>query len=303
MFQQIKYKKLHSLPDAVKMAGVEFLYSTGELINRDYLSIAVVGTRNPTNYGEAAVKTIVSDLASCGVVILSGLAFGIDAMAHEACLLVGGRTVAVLGSGLHSIAPKSNETLAKRIIDGNYGVIVSQFEPNTQGLKWNFIKRDRLMAGISQAVLVIEAGASSGTAHTVEAALEFGKTVFCVPGSIFSPQSEGTNKYIKEGAVPVTCAQDIFDELGDKLLDSRPELPEFAFIEKGSKSVVEAQKALMIKTLTQLEIKVFGALSDYPASINELATKEKMAISQFLVVVTELELKGLAKINGNMVSR
>jgi DNA processing protein len=294
MFSKIKYKKLTGLSDRVKMAGVEFLYSTGDLLEKDYKSIAVVGTRSPTNYGEAVVKTLVSDLASCGIVILSGLAFGIDALAHEACISVGGRTVAVLGSGHDSIMPKSNESLAHKIIDGNYGVVVSQFEPSIQGLKWNFIKRDRLMAAISDSVLVIEAGENSGTSHTVEAALEFGKTVFCVPGSIFSPQSMGTNKYIKEGAIPVTCAQDIFDELGESLIESPAAQP---------KSIAEAQIELMKKSLTQLELKIFEALSVYPLSINELALKLNEAISKVLIVITELEVKGLVKVNGNMVSR
>ncbi len=280
------------------MAGVEYLYSTGELLEKDYKSIAVVGTRSPTNYGEAVVKTLVSDLASCGVVILSGLAFGIDALAHEACLLVGGRTVAVLGSGIESILPKANENLANRIISGGYGVVLSQFEPTVQGLKWNFIKRDRLMAAISDSILVIEAGENSGTSYTVEAALEFGKTVFCVPGSIFSPQSMGTNKYIKEGAIPVTCAQDIFDELGQKLIESPTDTGFYT-----DKSVIEAQKAQMVKTLTQLELKIFDALSVYPMSINEVAVKANEAISKVLIVVTELEIKGLVKVNGNMVGR
>jgi len=166
-------------------------------------------------YGQAVTAKLASELAKAGVVIVSGLAIGVDAIAHTAALDAGGLTVAVLPAGLDRIYPSSHHQLARRILEQG-GALLTEYPPNTRTYPGNFIARNRIASGISDAVLITEAAEKSGTLHTARFALEQGKDVLAVPGNITSPTSAGTNNLIKSGATPVTSAEDIFHVLGIK---------------------------------------------------------------------------------------
>ena len=175
--------------------------------------VAVVGSRKVSPYGKHATQLLAADLARAGVVIVSGLAIGIDTVAHRACLEAGGVTVAVLPSSLQEIYPTRHATLAKRIVDQG-GALLTEYEQGSPLYKTNFIARNRLVAGLSRAVLVTEASEKSGTMHTARFALEQGKDVFAVPGAITSQTSQGTHNLIKSGAALVSSANDVLHALG-----------------------------------------------------------------------------------------
>lgn len=192
----------------------EHLYIRGEVPSaRKWL--AVVGSRNYTNYGKQAVEHLISGLRGFPVSIVSGLALGIDALAHEAALRAGLHTIAVPGSGIADsvIYPRRNRNLARRILESG-GALVSEFEPDFDATQWSFPKRNRIMAGLSHAVLLIEASERSGTLITARLAADFNREVLVVPGSIFSENSHGVHQFLKLGATPVTSPDDIIDALG-----------------------------------------------------------------------------------------
>jgi len=189
------------------------IYVRGELLSQDRLSLAVVGSRRATNYGKEVVRALIPDLAASGLTIVSGLALGIDAEAHRAALQAGGRTIAVLACGIDQIYPPSNVSIAQEMLESGKGAIITEFPPETPTYPANFPIRNRIISGISLGTLVIEAAEGSGTFHTVASALDQGREVFAVPGSIFSPYSAGTAKLIEKGAKPVTRAEDILEEL------------------------------------------------------------------------------------------
>jgi len=176
-------------------------------------SIAVVGSRRVTPYGRGVTQELVQSIASHGVVIISGLALGVDAIAHQAALAVGGKTIAVLPCGLDKPYPATNRQLARRILEQG-GALISEYPEGTEPFPSNFIARNRLVSGLGNGVLITEAAAKSGTIHTAGFALDQGKSVMAVPGNITSELSRGTNNLIKAGASPVTSGQDILNELG-----------------------------------------------------------------------------------------
>lgn len=190
------------------------LFVRGNAATLSERAIAVVGTRTATTYGIAATDALVRPLARAGLTITSGLAYGIDAAAHRACLEVGGRTVAILGTGVDtaSIYPAAHRALADEIV-ANGGCIASEYVPGTAGRPMHFPARNRIVAGLTQATLVIEAPADSGALITAQFALDFGREVFAVPGPITSPSSAGTNALLRTGATPATSANDITDAL------------------------------------------------------------------------------------------
>lgn len=199
---------LHNIPDAPKE-----LYVLGQL---DHLlskpCLSVVGSRKVTPYGRGVTENLVTTVASHGITVISGLALGVDAIAHKAALDAGGKTIAILPCGLDKPYPASHRQLARRILEQG-GALVSEYPNGTPPLQHHFIARNRIVSGLGDAVLITEAAAKSGTMHTVGFALDQGKTVMAVPGNITSTLSEGTNNLIKTGASPVTSAQDIFDAL------------------------------------------------------------------------------------------
>lgn len=185
------------------------LYCLGDLELLNYKNnIAIIGSRNCSFYGERAAKDFAFNLSKNNLCIVSGLAKGIDSFAHIGALNAKGRTIAVLGSGLDNIYPRENEKLFQDIIKNN-GLVITEYPLGTLALKQNFPARNRIISGLSDTVLVIEARKNSGTNITVDFALEQGKDVFVVPGNIYSKTSDGTNYLITEGAIPVLSYKDV----------------------------------------------------------------------------------------------
>lgn len=176
-------------------------------------TVAIVGSRHNTKYGEEVAYKLAYELAKRGVIIISGLAFGIDSIGHKGCLDAGGTTVAVLGTAIDDIYPKLHEPLAGRIIEQG-GAIISEYEPGSKPFpKTSFLERNRIISGLSDLVVIVEAAERSGSLNTATHALDQGKTVFAVPGNITNPYSQGCNKLIKQGAIPYTEPSDILMEL------------------------------------------------------------------------------------------
>jgi DNA processing protein len=199
------------------------LYYIGELPTERRPTVAIVGTRRPTAYGTEVTTRIAGDLARRGVVIVSGLALGIDAIAHRAALDAGGTTIAVQANGLAKVRPYTNRQLGEDIVNSG-GAIVSEYEPDEPPYQSRFLERNRIVSGLSDAVLITEASIRSGSISTANRALEQGREVFIVPGNITSPQSAGCNALIKQGAHPITCAEDILEIIAPQLLKPQAQL-------------------------------------------------------------------------------
>lgn len=230
-------------------------------------SLAVVGSRKVTPYGRGVTEDLIQAVASKGIVIISGLALGVDAIAHQAALAAGGKTIAVLPCGLDKPYPATNRQLARKILEQG-GALVSEYPDGTPPLQHHFIERNRLVSGLSDGLLVTEAAAKSGTIHTAGFALDQGKTVMAVPGNITSEQSQGTNNLVKTGATPITSAQDILTALGiGGQLELTEVLPaneqEAAILDQLKQGITDGQElqtlsgldaATFNQTLTMLEI-------------------------------------------------
>jgi len=201
-----RLQQLSSPPQRLYCAGGDL----SELLQRPVVSI--VGSRNITAYGQQVTTRLARELAEQGVVIVSGLALGIDGLAHRAVLEVGGLCVAVLPSPLNYIVPRSHVQLAQRIVHQG-GILISEYPPGEAPYKQNFVIRNRLVAGLADAVLVTEAGLLSGSLHTARFALDQGKDVMAVPGNITSPTYAGANNLLRSGAVPITCSEDVMSVL------------------------------------------------------------------------------------------
>ena len=217
-----KHNYLETLTNIAKVP--KYIYFTGSLPDMRIPTVAIVGTRKPTTYGKEVASTLSFDLAKRGVVVISGLALGIDSIAHKAALEANGTTIAVLANSVDKVYPRTNQDLADKIISGG-GAILSEYEPPTDARDYQFLARNRIVSGLSDAVIVIEAAARSGTLATVTHALEQGKEVFVVPGNITSPLSAGCNALLKQGARIVTCAEDILEVVAPDLLESQTLLP------------------------------------------------------------------------------
>jgi DNA processing protein len=211
---------LKSIPQPPKQ-----LYTLGNLeALLEIPRVAIVGSRKVTPYGRQVTAQLARELAQAGVVIISGLALGVDSIAHKACLEAGGKTIAVLPTSLDNIYPSSHRQLAKDILLQG-GALISEYEQGMPGLKHNFIERNRLVSGLSDGVLITEAAIKSGTLHTAGFALEQGRTVMAVPGNITSVSSEGTNSLLKAGAIIVTETADILSALNLTEKDLQKQLP------------------------------------------------------------------------------
>jgi len=256
------------------------LYVRGELLPEDERSVAVVGTRRATAYGREATAAIVGDLARNGVTIVSGLARGIDGVAHRAALEAGGRTIGVLASGLDIIYPREHAGLARQIVER--GALVSEYPLGMRPDARNFPRRNRIMSGMTLGTLVTEAGEISGALWTVRHALEQDREVFCVPGSVFSPASRGTNGLIQEGAKLVMGYNDILEELNLSTVAHQLELP------PSPQPRDETETALL------------GQLSHEPTHIDELRRQTGLPIALVSSTLAVMELKGLVKQLGGM---
>ena len=221
------------------------LYIKGTLPGDDFIFLSVVGSRKYTNYGKTACETLIEGLRGQPVVIVSGLALGIDSIAHKKALEVGLTTIAIPGSGLDEsvLYPSTHKNLARQIVEKG-GCLISEFEPDFKATAYSFPQRNRIMAGISRAVLVIEAEKKSGTLITARLALDYNRDVFAVPGPIFSANSEGTNMLIKNGASPITSVADLLLEL--ELKESTPE-DKFADCSEEERKIIELLKNPMTR--------------------------------------------------------
>lgn len=253
------------------------LYLKGEVKKKDIDALAIVGTRRATTYGKLITRRLARALARKGVTIVSGLARGIDTAAHQGALEVGGRTIAVLGSGIDIIYPGENKKLAEEI--AKRGAVVSEHSLGTQPNALHFPQRNRIISGLSKGVLVIEAPLKSGALITADFALEQGREVFAAPGNITSPNSQGTNRLIKEGAKLVECAEDILEEL------------EFSYLKKEDKQVLDRE----IPSLFSEEREIFSLLKEEPVHIDSLISESNLAASRVGELLMKLQIKGLAR--------
>ena len=186
-------------------------------------TVAIVGTRKPTSYGKEVTHKLAYELAQRGVVIVSGLAIGVDSIAHRAALEAKGTTIAVLGSGLPRIYPSTHKQLAQEIVAGG-GAIISEYERDAEARPYTFLERNRIVSGLSDAIIITEASARSGTLNTAAHALEQGKEVFVVPGNITSPMSLGCNMLLKQGATPVLNSDEVIEIIAPELLQPQTSL-------------------------------------------------------------------------------
>lgn len=253
------------------------LYVRGALPPANALYLAVVGSRNYTRYGKEACETIVGGLRGAPIVIVSGLALGIDAIAHRAALEAGLATIAFPGSGLRDEAlyPASNRSLATSILKAG-GALISEFEPDFRAMPYAFPMRNRLMAGIARGVLVVEAGEKSGTLITARLATDYNRDVFTIPGSIFSRNSAGSNWLIKSGAAPVTSGTDILEHWG---------IGEASRGHRAESALAECSDA---------ERMVLDLVRE-PLGKDELANRSNIGMEQLNVVLSLLEIKGLIR--------
>lgn len=255
------------------------LYVRGELLPDDEWCVAVVGTRRSTIYGRQVAEELSRDLARNRITVISGLARGIDSVAHRAALDAGGRTIAVFACGLDIVYPAENARLAQEITQ--HGALVSEYPPGTKPKAQYFPRRNRIMSGIALGVLVVEAPEKSGALSTIAHALEQNREVFAVPGSILSPASKGTNALIRDGAKLVTCCTDILEELNltqvTQQLEMKAVLPE-----------------------NDLEAAILKQLTSEPIHVDEVCRRSGFPISAVSSTLAMMELKGMARQVGNM---
>jgi DNA processing protein len=265
-------ENLKNIPDPPAV-----LYIKGKLPENYYISI--VGTRNPTNYGKKITKILVKELVINNICVVSGGAYGIDSIAHKAALENDGKTIAVLGTGIDIIYPYSNKGLFEKIAEK--GALISEFPLGTKPSKFNFPLRNRIVAGISQATVVVEAPEKSGSLITAKLANEYGKPVFSVPSNIDNPQGKGCNLLINEGAIPVLDEKTVFEEISylkNKTNNGNSE------------------------NLSNIETKIIENIEN-EIHIDTLSEKLSIPVSELIVVLFELELKGLIKNENGLISK
>ena len=262
--------RLREIPDRPKQ-----LYIDGTLPPDDFVYLAVVGSRKHTPYGKDACEMLIKGLAGLPVVIVSGLAIGMDSIAHRTALACGLPTIAIPGSGLSDavLYPRSNLGLARQIREAG-GCLISEYEPDFKATLWSFPRRNRIMAGMSHAVLIIEAEQKSGSLITARLAADYNCDVLAVPGSIFSPQSTGPNFFIGLGATPISTVNDLRIALG--------------FEASSTGKIFDAN------TLSPAQKSLFDLL-DTPSPFETLVEQSKKSIPELVGIISELEVLGAIK--------
>jgi len=263
-----KHKYLQILSSLAKSPNK--LHYMGILPSERRPTVAIVGSRKPTTYGKEVTHQLAYELASKGVVIVSGLALGVDAIAHRGALEAGGTTLAVLANGLPQIYPATHRDLAKSIIEHG-GAVLSEYDSEIEPRGYQFLERNRIVSGLADAVIITEAAARSGTLNTAAHALEQGKEIFVVPGNITSPLSRGCNSLLKQGASPVTCADDVLEVVAPQLLQPQASLP------LGS---------------TPVESKILQLLQEGVRDGDEVQRRSSIPATEFNQALTMLELSG-----------
>ncbi len=255
------------------------IYVRGEITLDDHFAVAIVGTRRVTAYGRQIAEELASFLAGQGITVVSGLARGVDAVAHSAALKAGGRTIAVLGSGVDKIYPPEHSQMAGKMM--KQGALVSDYAVGTAPESSNFPPRNRIISGLSMATVVVEAGETSGALITAEFAAEQGREVFAVPGSILAPQSKGANKLIQNGAHPLLSPQDLMQAL------NLTRAGEF----KAARKAIPADA---------LEAQLLSALGAEPLHVDEIRNQTGLPIEKVSATLTLMELKGMVRQVGGM---
>ncbi len=264
------------------------IYIKGEIKEEDNISIAIVGTRRPTSYGRLAVEKLIKGLSKYGLTIVSGLAYGIDTLAHEFAIKYNLRTIAVLGNGLGVYYPSTNRKLQEKI--PTCGALISEYPFRQLPSKVSFPQRNRIIAALSLGTVVVEADIRSGAMITVKFALELGKDVFAVPGSIFSKQSCGTNYLIKTGAKIVTCAEDIVEEIS--------QLAKFVQQEyKNVGSDLQKQQSTEMLELDEENLRVLNIIKSEPHGIHidKLQNVSGIEMPKLMSIIFNLELNAKIK--------
>lgn len=256
---------LTNIPDPPRV-----LFYKGALPSCHTPSVAIVGTRKPTTYGKEVAQQLAYSLAQKGIVIISGLAFGIDSISHQAALDAGGTTIAVLANSVDRVYPRSHQNLAEGII-ANGGAIISEYEPPTEARSYQFLARNRIVSGLSDAVIIVEAASRSGTLATAAHALSQGKEVLVVPGNITSPLSKGCNALLKQGAHPIMNSDDVLEIIAPHLLVRQAALPLGA---------------------TPLEVKILQLLQEGIRDGDDLLTACGVSTHEFTQTLTLMELSG-----------
>jgi DNA processing protein len=259
------------------------LFVRGELTTADDWAVAIVGTRKASTYGKEVAHELATSLAAAGVTVVSGFARGIDATAHLAALEAGGRTLAVLGSGLDKLYPAEHAALAERLV--GQGALISDYPLGTPPEATNFPPRNRIISGLTLGTIVVEAAAESGALITTEFTMEQGREVFAVPGNIFNRNSQGPNKLIQLGAKMVTSAEDVLEELNLKMASHQAE--------------ARAQLSLF-DGADETEKKLLAHLSAEPLHADELSVLTSLPIATISSALAMMELKGMARQVGGM---
>ena len=262
-----------------------FLYVRGNL-NKDDTNIAIVGSRLASTYGKYITERISRELALKGLSIVSGMARGIDSVAHRGALTAHGRTIAVLGSGLDVIYPPENKKLYADIIQN--GAVISEFPLGTPPRSANFPTRNRIISGMSYGVVIVEAGEKSGSLITARLALEQGREVFAVPGSIDAAGSRGTNKLIKQGAKLIENTDDILEEI-------LPQFERTIVLKPHSIANSEAIAAKSSEIFSAIDQKIIDFISGSRVHIDDLISSTGLSSADILSALTTLELKGMVR--------
>lgn len=265
-------------------------------------SIAIVGSRDASEYGKKFAAQFASSIAHSNITIVSGMAVGIDATAHENSIDEVGKTIAVMGSGFNNIFPKENENLFKEILEKG-GLVISEYSPNTKPNLKNFPFRNRIIAGLSMAVLVVEAKFRSGSSITARYAFEQNKKVFCLPHSLEDINGVGTNNLLKAGAALITKPQEIGEFLNIKITDVKKINKKVANLKKNIVSKIEeVEKIEKIEELEEDYKIIYKALLNGQISVNALSNKLNIPISTLNGYLTIMEIKGyIESLPGNEV--
>lgn len=264
-------QKLYYLHDAPYI-----LYYMGDLSLANKPSLSVVGTRKPTNYGRMVTEKIVRDVAAAGIVIVSGLAYGVDSIAHRKCLEVGGKTIAVLGGGFDNIYPSEHKGLAEEI--AQKGLLISEYRPKRRATQYTFPTRNRIVAGLGDGVLITEAGLKSGTIHTKDFALDYGKNLYAVPGNIDSTSSALSNEIIKTSQASL-------------VMDANDILKDYDIKQK----VAKKENKIDFSSFSIEEQEILSQLESGAKTIDELTKNSTFGINIFNTYLTTLEISGIIR--------
>jgi DNA processing protein len=283
-------------PDAFRqLADPPFLvFAAGDLALLRSACVAIVGTRRPSAYGRSAAAGLSRGLAEAGYAVVSGMASGIDAVAHEAALAAGGGTIGVLGHGVERVYPAENRALFREVRER--GLLVTEYAPGEEPKAGNFPRRNRLVAALARGVVVVEMALRSGARHTVDAALELGREVFAVPGPIGSEVSEGTNQLIKQGAAVVTSVRDVVEVLegvGATAPIRNP--PERVDTARRGAAGDPTRAVPLPRDLPPDATRLIGVLGDDPRHIDDVAAAATMSSGEALATLLHLELMGLVE--------